>query len=128
MRRPHMPAAFQVLFLGRLWKAFSGGGTVSVQEARRIMDEESDVVVIDVRQSGEFKGGHIPGAKHIPVGMIPARAERLDPDRTYLMYCRSGARSGRAARILSSRGFKRVHNVRGGLPAWKGAGFPVDRK
>jgi rhodanese-related sulfurtransferase len=114
--------------LRALRRALGGANTITAMEARKLLQERPGVVVLDVRQAGEFRGGHIPGAKHMPVGLASARADKLDPEATYLVYCRSGARSSRAASALSRRGLKHVYNLHGGILAWQSLGFPVKRK
>lgn len=108
-----------------LRRLFGGTRTLGVHEARRLLAERPGVVVLDVRQAGEFRGGHLVGAKHVPVGLVHARAAHLDPTATYLVYCRSGSRSARAVRILAARGFTQVHNLHGGIVAWQRAGYPL---
>lgn len=72
-------------------------------------------LVVDVRTVGEFASGHFPGALHIPVDQIGARLEELGPrDQAIVLYCASGARSGRALRMLESAGYQNVINA-GGL-------------
>lgn len=97
-------------------------------DARKLLQEDRSVIVVDVRQAGEYRGGHLAGARHIPVGLMASRAERLDPEAKYLVYCRSGGRSSRAASVLARRGFKHVYNLHGGILAWQALGFPVQRK
>lgn len=130
LTRPRITAAaLHVLFLGAvLRRVFGGARTLDAREARRLLDERADVVVVDVRKDGEFRGGHLPRAKHIPVGLVPARSERLDPEATYLLYCRSGSRSAKAADALVARGFKHVHKLHGGILAWERHGYPVEKR
>ncbi len=70
--------------------------------------------IIDVRQPHEFAGRHIPGAVNIPHDSISARADSLGPkDRPVILYCRSGARSSMAARVLAGAGYTDVIDVGG---------------
>ncbi len=85
-------------------------------------------VVLDVRTPDEYAGGHVDGAINMDV-LAPdfrTRAAALDPDGTYYLYCRSGARSGRAATILQSLGVTEAHNA-GGFDALVRGGAPVTR-
>lgn len=75
--------------------------------------------IIDVREDDEVAAGMIPDAKHIPLGSIESRMDELDKSKEYIMVCRSGGRSGRAAQILENQGFK-VINMTGGMMAWEG--------
>lgn len=85
--------------------------------------------LLDVREADEFVGelGHVAGAKLSPLGTIPAVAPTLDRAKTWLVICRSGGRSGRAAAHLASLGFTEVYNLTGGMLAWNAAGKPVER-
>lgn len=81
-----------------------------------------------MRKEGEYRGGHIPGARHAPHGLMGARAARMDPAATYLLYCKSGARSGKAASALVKHGFRDVHKLHGGVAAWTRLGFPLAKR
>lgn len=116
-------------FFGSLMqRVFGGAQGVDAYEAKKLMDADPGIVVVDVRQAGEFKGGHLPRARHIPVGLMPAKAPRMDKEATYLVYCLSGARSSRAAAVLSRAGAKRVYKLHGGIRAWQSAGFALVKK
>lgn len=68
--------------------------------------------VIDVRTDDEFRGGHVPGAKNIPVHLLPLRLDEVGPrERPVVLYCRSGARSAQAAELLRRSGFLEVLDV-----------------
>lgn len=88
-----------------------------------------NVTLIDVREPDEYTGplGHIDGAALVPLGTVPAAAGAWERDRTYVLVCRSGARSGRAAAALAAGGFTDVYNLTGGMIAWNDAGLPVVR-
>lgn len=88
---------------------------LDVQE--RIKRGES-LQIIDVREDSEVAQGKIPGAKHIPLGQIPARVNEIDPNREAIMVCRSGGRSGRACEFLMQSGYQHVKNMMGGMSAW----------
>lgn len=77
------------------------------------------ISLIDVREVDEVKEGKIPGAIHIPLGLLEARMHELDKKIEYTMVCRSGGRSGQATNYLESYGFK-VVNMTGGMLAWQG--------
>ncbi|MCM2587803.1 rhodanese-like domain-containing protein [Rossellomorea marisflavi] len=78
-----------------------------------------DVHIIDVREVDEVKEGKIPGAIHIPLGLLEFRMHELDRSKEYVMVCRSGGRSGRAYQLLDSHGYS-VVNMTGGMMAWGG--------
>ena len=83
-------------------------------------------VVLDVRQQSEWKKGHIRGAIHIPLPQLERRLDQLPHDKTIITVCRSGHRSGLAARTLARAGHD-VLNLRGGINAWTRAGLPLSR-
>lgn len=88
-----------------------------------------DVRVLDVRTPEEFAEGHVEGATLIDF-YEPDFAERiaaLDRDATYVVYCRSGNRSGQATALMAEQGFSAVHDVDGGVLAWEAAGLPLAR-
>lgn len=76
-------------------------------------------VIIDVRSPGEFQSGKIAGALNIDLsGNFQNQIKNLPKDKTYLLYCRSGARSSSAAGIMANLGFEKVKNLKGGLMSW----------
>jgi rhodanese-related sulfurtransferase len=87
--------------------------------------ERGRVVVLDVRETIEWKAGRIPGALHIPLAHLPSRRGELPRDQTIVAVCRSGHRSGLAARGLRHAGY-RVENLDGGMKAWTRARLPLD--
>lgn len=98
---------------------------VTVVEARR--RQADGALVLDVRESAEWAGGHVPEARHIPLSQLTPRLGELPKDRDLLVICRSGNRSARAVELLRRSGFARVTNVAGGVSAWATAGLPVTR-
>ena len=91
--------------------------TASELEAR--LNDGQQVNMIDVRESDEIATGKITGAKHIPLGEVPARLDELDKSQPYTLICRSGGRSGRAAEFLEEEGYD-VTNMTGGMLSWQG--------
>ncbi len=89
--------------------------------------QESDYVLIDVRQPDEYSQGHIPGSVLIPLGEIPQRLGELPVDKDVVVYCRSGHRSKAAALFISSRPYvaATVFNLVGGILAWNGHLLPA---
>lgn len=86
----------------------------------------ADLVVLDVREQHEWDAGHIEGARHVPLGDVPARVGELDPTARTLVVCHVGGRSARASAWLAQQGCD-VVNLAGGMDAWEGAGRPVVR-
>jgi rhodanese-related sulfurtransferase len=93
---------------------------ISQQEAKRLMDSESDFVIIDARTQEEFDEGHIPGAILIPEYEIAQKAPNLIPDKNtlILVYCRSGRRSKIASEALVQSGYTNVKEF-GGIIDWE---------
>ena len=93
---------------------------ISQDEAKRIMDEENDYIIVDAREQSEYDEGHIKGAIVIPYTEIEQKAEELLPNKTQLIlvYCRSGRRSKIAAQSLANMGYKNVKEF-GGIIDWQ---------
>jgi rhodanese-related sulfurtransferase len=109
-------------FSGLASKAFE---TVNPEEAERL--REAGAQVVDVRETVEWRRGHIPGARHIPVRAIGQRGPaELDAGKAVVLMCASGHRSTVAARTLIKLGFAKVYDVHGGMIAWRRKGLPVE--
>ncbi|GAD13080.1 rhodanese domain-containing protein [Geobacillus kaustophilus GBlys] len=93
--------------------------TITPKEVEERLRAGESLHIIDVREPEEVAAGKIPGAVNIPLGLIEFRMHELDKNEEYILVCRSGGRSGRAAEFLDSRGY-RVVNMTGGMLAWKG--------
>jgi molybdopterin/thiamine biosynthesis adenylyltransferase/rhodanese-related sulfurtransferase len=90
---------------------------MQVEELKRRLDAGDDLFVLDVREPHEYQicniGGHL-----IPLGDLPKRVNELDSSREIVAHCRSGVRSAKAVGFLQQAGFKKVHNLAGGILAW----------
>lgn len=92
---------------------------ISVEETRRLLDEQPDaVLLIDVREPFELDICRIAGAEPIPMRQIPDRLGALPRDRRLLILCHHGGRSLRVTEYLRAQGLGRVSNVAGGIEAW----------
>lgn len=96
--------------------------TLTPQEAKLQMDQQTDLVVVDVRTQEEYAAGHIPSAVLLPVEQIEAKdgsVAKVLPDKNaeIFVYCRSGKRAGRAAAALIEQGYTNVCNI-GGIMDW----------
>ena len=80
--------------------------------------------LLDVREDDEWAAGHAPGARHVPLGELSARAAEVPQDQAIYVICRSGVRSGRAAQALAAAGWEAI-NVAGGMQDWAAAGRPM---
>ena len=94
---------------------------IGMQEAIRIMNEETGYIILDVRRVDEFAAGHIPGAINIPNESIGTDAvpELPDKDQLILVYCRSGNRSKQASKKLVDLGYTNIVEF-GGILDWPG--------
>lgn len=92
---------------------------VNAEEAKTMMDENSDYVILDVRTQSEYDEGHIPGAVLLPYDTVPEKAEQVLPDKAQLIfvYCRSGNRSVKASESLVKLGYTNVVEF-GGIKSW----------
>lgn len=90
--------------------------------------ESEKPVLIDVRTPGEFTSGTIKGAKNIDFHSKSFEADlaKLDKSKTYLVYCRSGNRSGQSLPVFEKLRFAKIYHLDGGINAWKEAGHPVE--
>ena len=92
---------------------------ITAKEAKNIMDNETDYIILDVRTEEEFSEGHIDGAILIPDYEIADKAEKIltDKDQLILVYCRSGRRSKLAADSLATMGYTNIKEF-GGIIDW----------
>lgn len=109
---------------------------ISVVDTRTLLEKPSDGLVLDVREEAELAAGRIPGALHVPRGLLepmaaadsPMRKDALaNRDQLILVYCASGVRSTLAADVLQVLGFSNVRSIAGGFNAWVEAGHPVEK-
>jgi rhodanese-related sulfurtransferase len=106
----------------------AGFTTVSADAAASIIDDApEDLVVLDVRTAEEFAAGHIDGAVQLDFYRpdFADQLAQLDPTVPYVVYCRSGNRSGQTLPIMESLGFASASDVEGGILAWQASGLPV---
>ncbi len=103
----------------------SGYVNVDVGEARDLIAEKAELVILDVRTVSEYESGHLEGSINIPVEVLSGRLSELNPDDELLVYCRTGNRSTTAVGILRDNGYDRVYHMDGGITAWMSAGFPT---
>jgi rhodanese-related sulfurtransferase/predicted transcriptional regulator len=134
----------------RLWQAIRDLGEERLAEIDRLVESflgdrqsmeaidsatlqkllrDDEVVVLDVRPVEEFRAGHIPGARSIPIAELGRRIEELTAGRKVVAYCRGPycVFSDEAVMLLRDRGFQATR-LRDGLPDWRSAGFPVETR
>lgn len=109
--------------------------TVTVQQTKTIKEDvtvekfaalmaKNESQIVDVRTPGEWAEGTIKNAAKINFydENFKSQLNKLDKEKPVYVYCKSGGRSGKAAKQMEEMGFKKVYNLIGGMDAWKGAG------
>lgn len=75
-------------------------------------------LLLDVREPWEYQLCHIEGSQALPMGVVPARSNELDPEREIVVICHHGGRSAQVAMFLERQGFGKVINLAGGVAEW----------
>jgi rhodanese-related sulfurtransferase len=123
-------ALFVILGLligGEALRKARGISTLDAVSALRLINDQ-DAVVVDVRETGDYREGHVPQARHIPLNALRDRLDELrNKDKPILVYCRSGNVSQSACVLLKKHGVTEVHSLKGGLLAWREAQLPISR-
>ncbi len=115
--------AFALFYLNKLKNSKN---MIPPQKFKELLEEESGVI-IDVRTSGEYDSGHLKRTDFnfdVSAG-FEEKIKDLDKDKNYFLYCRTGARSGRATQIMKRNDFENVYNI-GGLQNLMKAGFETE--
>lgn len=109
-------------------KLFTGTqvNTISATNAQKKLNQKPKPFLLDVRQPEEYRSGHIPGAKLIPLGDLRSRMNELPKNQEIIVVCRSGNRSLSATCQLANAGFKAI-NLNGGITAWARAGLSLSK-
>tara|TARA_B100001250_G_C19146097_1_gene505901 strand:+ start:68 stop:400 length:333 start_codon:yes stop_codon:yes gene_type:complete len=92
--------------------------TLTAVELKGLMEAESSIQIIDVREPFEWDICHIKGAQLIPVNSIPNRKEKINKNQKTVVYCHHGMRSQRVIDYLNIEGFDNLLNLEGGIHAW----------
>jgi rhodanese-related sulfurtransferase len=133
VNNPYLVIAFVVLLalviFNEMKIATQRFASLTPAAAVQLMNNE-EVVLLDVREPGETAGGKIAKAIQIPVGAVQTRISELEKhkDKTLLVYCKTGARSGATCKELGKLGFDKVFSLNGGLMAWQEAHLPLSKK
>lgn len=108
---------------------------ISVDEFDEMIENHDDLLIVDVREAGEFQRGHIPGALLLPHGLLEGTVDdtrRLQLEqlfggyqKTFVLCSRDGSRSAVAARALQQIGFEKVYSLAGGIDRWQAQGFAL---
>lgn len=91
---------------------------ITATELKKMMEQRKPFVLLDVREPDEYQIRRIPGSKLMPLGDVLKRMHELNSAEEIVVYCRSDGRSARAVEWLMKAGFRRVHNLKGGVLAW----------
>ena len=93
---------------------------VSAATFKQLMEETPNAVLLDVRTPAEARSGSIKGAVNIDIMSVDFQQKiaKLDKNKTYFVYCRSGNRSGQACKVMGDSGFEHVYNLSGGMMSW----------
>ena len=152
-KNPGLMSVLLLLFILLISAAVMEGNTgdkrilkdVSAEETLELIEENSenpDFVILDVRTPSEFKNGYLEGAQNIDYYAGIKKNEKtndfypeafreelqnLDKNKTYLIYCASGNRSGKALKIMDEMGFTKAYNMLGGFEEWSSKGLPFVR-
>ena len=104
------------------------GSSLTATQATLLINREN-AQIVDVREHDEYVAGHLPESRHIPAGRLEERAGELDKlkDTPLILICQTGARSTGACKQLAKLGFSKVHNLDGGINAWRAAGLPLKK-
>jgi rhodanese-related sulfurtransferase len=111
-----------------LWGYLRTGSEFDIDEARfEELSKQPDAVIIDVRSEKEFNEGKIDGAILMNINRpdFKVQIEKLDKNKTYLIYCRSGNRSRKACTVMSEMGFTKCYNLKKGINSWVKSNKPV---
>lgn len=108
--------------------------SITPEQAKDLLGHD-DVQFVDVREKSEWEAGQVPGAVHVPRGLLEFLADPTNPNHTpelqtgkrLVVYCAAGGRSALAAKTLKDMGFTDLCHMQGGFTAWQQAGYPVKR-
>lgn len=122
-------AILGMLIGSEILRKMRGVSTLDAAGALRLINDQ-DAVVVDIRDAGDYKEGHIPQARHFPFSALPERLGELAKvkDQPIIVYCRTGATSQSACVLLKKNGFANAHSLKGGLSSWLDAHLPISRK
>ena len=122
-------ASGAMLFWPEIMKiAGASGAEVGTLDATRLMNE-GKALVLDVRDEKEYKAGHLPRARHIPLRDLSKRLDEIAKwkEKPVLVTGKAGASSGAAARFLKRSGFNNVVLLKGGVASWQQASLPLEK-
>lgn len=100
----------------------------NVHDVKRMLDQNEEFTLIDVREESEFAKGRLPGAVHVGKGVIERDIEKVvpNPETPLVLYCGGGFRSTLAGDALQKMGYTNILSMDGGWSGWNAAGYPVE--
>ena len=103
---------------------------VSPASAIRLINNQDETLIIDIRAVAEYKKGHINGANNMLLSEFASNIEAYSDykNKPVLIYCNSGNTTGRAIKLLKKAGYEKINNLEGGVAAWKEANMPLSKK
>ncbi len=106
------------------------GRLLSATMAIRLMNNNDDALIIDIRSASEYKNGHIKGAINTPLSGFSASlgGHTKFKNKPVLVYCNSGRTATSALKMLKKAGFENINNLEGGIAAWREANMPLSKK
>ena len=99
-------------------EAAAASASITAPELKEMLDRGDDLLLVDVRETGEYDIVRIPGSVLIPKGDLPARLSELPQDKPVVLYCKTGVRSAESLALLHGAGFATAKHVHGGVMSW----------
>ncbi len=105
-------------------------GTITPDDAFELIEKyknDSNLIILDIRPHDEFEEEHIQGAKNLDYDghEFRKKVDKIDKDKNYIIYCRSGVRGEYFMGIMIELGFHKVYNILGGFVGWKVSKLPL---
>jgi rhodanese-related sulfurtransferase len=119
-------AVVVLIIANEVYRKLRGASSVTPLEALSLFNDQ-DAVMIDVREVGEFREGHLPNARNIALGSMEEKIKemKVSKSRPIVVYCGTGNKASGAQSALKKNGFENVHLLAGGLHAWQSANLPT---
>lgn len=113
-----------------LWPLLRDNKADLTPAAATLMMNREDALVLDVRETSEWNGGHIANARHIALAQLDKHLVEIEKFKQtpVIVCCAAGGRSQTARDKLAKAGFEKVFNLAGGIGAWSEAGLPLTKK
>tara|TARA_B110000208_G_C11755478_1_gene425025 strand:- start:333 stop:677 length:345 start_codon:yes stop_codon:yes gene_type:complete len=100
---------------------------ITASELSKLIDSKNDFNLIDIRTPVEIKRGVIPGAKTLPMNLVPLNLNYFSTTQELIViYCRTGSRSAQVCRFLDKQGLTNVCSLQGGVVRWASSGLGMD--